>query len=497
MPGGLYALVAYGAQDIRLTGNPDINYFSNVYHTHVHLAKEPIMIMPENRYDSLDRTRVTEMRFTVKRWADFLHGLNLIVQLPELRVTEDDTYHLRWSPYPGLAMIEEIRITIGGAEIQTLDRDRIFALYNLDMPEEKQILFEEMVGHVNELVNPQEGIYKTVSDYTYPFATPGDTFSIPTREICVPLPFWFTQEVSSSLPIGFMTQNEVNVTVRLAPYEQLIQVRDTSNGTWTRPSSTFDITGYFTHTGRSWNLNPRIEGEFYYIDANVREHMMEQEMIYPVFRSRDYTVISEQTTVQGSTRIFDLINTSISNSLLSPSLQDLRTNHTLTSAIDNISFRIRQESNPIRRLILLPRRQDFLDNNQWDRLGNFEDPTNGRDASGYVRVYNDEIVQDFSIILNGNPLVEGLRPSYLSHYDAYKFHTGNNKRGVLCYSFGVFNERAQTKGTLNASRIREPVINIRTTPTTISPSVYSVKLLVESINWFKFNNGFGGLAYAV
>ena len=40
MTGGLMQLVAYGAQDVYLTGNPQITFFINVYKRHTNFAKE-------------------------------------------------------------------------------------------------------------------------------------------------------------------------------------------------------------------------------------------------------------------------------------------------------------------------------------------------------------------------------------------------------------------------------------------------------------------------
>ena len=40
MGGGLMQLVAYGAQDIYLTGNPQITFFKVVYRRHTNFAME-------------------------------------------------------------------------------------------------------------------------------------------------------------------------------------------------------------------------------------------------------------------------------------------------------------------------------------------------------------------------------------------------------------------------------------------------------------------------
>ena len=42
MGGGLMQLVAYGAQDIYLTGNPQITFFKVVYRRHTNFAMESV-----------------------------------------------------------------------------------------------------------------------------------------------------------------------------------------------------------------------------------------------------------------------------------------------------------------------------------------------------------------------------------------------------------------------------------------------------------------------
>ncbi|MFZ4599992.1 MAG: hypothetical protein ACOYNN_15240, partial [Terrimicrobiaceae bacterium] len=43
MPGGgLYVLVAYGAQNVLLSGNPDFTYFYKTYKKYTHFAEESV-----------------------------------------------------------------------------------------------------------------------------------------------------------------------------------------------------------------------------------------------------------------------------------------------------------------------------------------------------------------------------------------------------------------------------------------------------------------------
>jgi hypothetical protein len=251
-------------------------------------------------------------------------------------------------------------------------------------------------------------------------------------------------------------------------------------------------------------MNPRLECLYYFIPDDFRDSLANSEIHIPVFRLRDYTSFTERSNpaivsaTQGASR-FDinrLIEEAVTTGQASSTLQELRAQRIRYTASDQVTFRIRQESNPVRRFIILPRRRDFLDDNQWDRLGNFRSIDNGRDASGFVLLYDDPIIQDFTFRVNGNPIVEELRASYLKDYDTYKFCEGSNPAGVLSYSFGINNDPIHASGTINLGRIREPLVVMRTTPTNIAPSVYSIKLIVEVVNWFHYSHGVAGLIYA-
>ena len=55
-------------------------------------------------------------------------------------------------------MIHEIKIVVGGSEIEQLDADRIFVPSRIDLHDEKKTIWDEMVGHIPELVDPENGI---------------------------------------------------------------------------------------------------------------------------------------------------------------------------------------------------------------------------------------------------------------------------------------------------------------------------------------------------
>ena len=62
MAGGLMQLVAYGAQDVYLTGNPKVTFFQAVYKRHTNFAMENIQQTVNGSATSSGRVSVTVAR---------------------------------------------------------------------------------------------------------------------------------------------------------------------------------------------------------------------------------------------------------------------------------------------------------------------------------------------------------------------------------------------------------------------------------------------------
>ena len=95
MGGGLMQLVAYGAQDIYLTGNPQITFFKVVYRRHTNFAVESI----EQTFNG-SASAGNKFSCTISRNGDLLHRVYL-------EVDHDDTSS-------GFGMIDHVEVEIGG-----------------------------------------------------------------------------------------------------------------------------------------------------------------------------------------------------------------------------------------------------------------------------------------------------------------------------------------------------------------------------------------------
>ena len=97
-------LVAYGAQDIYLTGNPQITFFKVVYRRHTNFSMESI----EQTFNGTAGygNRVTA---TISRNGDLVHRM----YLQYVQSNNDSTACAN----PGTALIDEVELEIGGQRI--------------------------------------------------------------------------------------------------------------------------------------------------------------------------------------------------------------------------------------------------------------------------------------------------------------------------------------------------------------------------------------------
>jgi len=116
MTGGLLQLVAYGAQDIYLTGNPQITFFKVVYRRHTNFSLESI----ENVFSGTARfgNRVT---CQISRNGDLINRIYLVTTLPQLDPVADPTktgiVQAQWVKSVGLRLVNDVWIEIGGQQI--------------------------------------------------------------------------------------------------------------------------------------------------------------------------------------------------------------------------------------------------------------------------------------------------------------------------------------------------------------------------------------------
>ena len=128
-------LVAYGAQDVYLTANPQVTFFKQLYRRHSNFSMESI----EQTFNGVANfgKRVT---CTISRNGDLIHRTYLQVTLPQVNLTTSDPSgaQFRWLNWVGHNLIDYVEIEIGGQKIDKHYGDWLHIWNELTRPAGKQ-----------------------------------------------------------------------------------------------------------------------------------------------------------------------------------------------------------------------------------------------------------------------------------------------------------------------------------------------------------------------
>ena len=198
MGGGLMQLVAYGAQDVYLTGNPQITFFKVVYRRHTNFSVECIEVPFDSaRFGGRNTIQVL-------RNGDLATQVYVKVTLPTLNTRGQD-YQVAWTRRIGHVLMNNIEVTIGGSQI-----DKHYGLwldiwYELTHTDEQIRGYDNMIGDVPELT--------TLNSY------------IPQYTLYVPLQFWFNRNTGLALPLIALQYHEVRFNVEFSRLEDVLNTK--------------------------------------------------------------------------------------------------------------------------------------------------------------------------------------------------------------------------------------------------------------------------------
>ena len=193
MGGGLLQLVAYGAQDVYLTGNPQITFFKVVYRRHTNFSMESIL-------QTFNGNPVLGNRVTtqISRNGDLLHKLYLNIGFTLPQAADEKKTYLQ--PFFGYKMLKNIELEIGGQRIDKQYGEWMYIWNELTLPEGKKDGFYKMVG--GQKYNAPLEYNTALSD--------GSAHSV---SLNIPLEFWFCRNVGLALPLIALQYHEVKINL--------------------------------------------------------------------------------------------------------------------------------------------------------------------------------------------------------------------------------------------------------------------------------------------
>jgi len=454
MAGGLIQLMAYGSQNQYLMVNPQITFFRMVYRRHTNFSMESIkQYFSNNSLITMD----SEIKLTCKidRHGDLINNIYLAMSLPD--IYSDSVSSFKWIKNIGLNIINEINISIGGGIIDKQYGEWLVIWNELTLTMDKRINYDIMTGNIPELYDPQlanNGIYpeSNKNNNTQP--------SIQSRNLYIPLQFWFNRNPGLAIPLIALQYHNVEINITLRALKDLYVIKQI-NGEYLAPnlldsqqlidnfindSSTITSSGKVIYNGI--DINAYLEVNYIFLDTDERNkcaNLTHEYLIDQIY----------QTELKG-------INGSVGFDLL---LQ-----------------------NPVKELIWVIKRNDLQDRNDWNNYTNWSDENRPIDS------IDKTILLNARLSFNGIDRIEEKNSSYFNLIQPYQHHSCSPKNGIYVYSFSIEPEKFQPSGACNMSRINNIILYLQTI---FNPDIdFICTLYAVNYNVLRIMAGMGGIAFS-
>ena len=450
MAGGLMQLVAYGAQDVYLTGNPKVTFFQAVYKRHTNFAMEAIQ-------QTINGTAANSQRIsvTIARNGDLVGYMYaelspLLPGIASSNLTSSDTImDTNWIAERAFSAIE---LTIGG---QRIDKHyqvwwRLFS--ELFLSDENKIQYNKM---------------STLSNYN------ASGNSSQSQKVYLPLIFFFNRNPGLYLPLIALQYHEVRLDIDCA-------------------------TNYQTYFGTS---TPVIWANYVFLDTEERrrfaqkahEYLIEQvqhtggDPLNSATESAPQTVrlsfnhpvkeliwCYQNTAFSGTTNFKAMWNFSSDSSNCSVTCDP-----TLLGQ-SNVAVVPHTLGGPM--LLVTPLANQYA----WTEEGA---PNTSLEVGPLYQ---------WKLILNGQDRFKEQWGKYFNQVQPFYHHTGNPYPGIYSYSFALHPEEHQPTGTCNFSRIDNAQVAVwLKTASKLSNADYNLqKMFAVNYNILRIQSGMGGLAFS-
>jgi len=463
-------LVAYGAQDIYLTGNPQITFFKVIYRRHTNFSMESIEQTFNGQADW--NKKVT---CTISRNGDLIHRVYLRMQLPDVIVgTPQSTgtaRGFRWLNWLGHILIKSVEVEIGGQRIDKQYGEWLHIWNELTQTAGHSLGYANMVGNTPDLTD----ITWVAKDSDGTVRTNGiastDGAKVKGKYLYIPLQFWFCRNPGLALPLIALQYHEVKINLEL---------RDVKDCYWAGESTISDGDIPTTWTSnldvvKPGNLQqPSLFVDYIYLDTDERRRFAQVSHEY-LIEQIQYT--GDESTSQSANKF-------------------------------KMSF-----NHPVKELVWVVQPDAHLTDGatgkQWfnftdgDEFG--DSAVAGGSASGgaqYVQTTaffgkGENPVSTCKIQLNGHDRFSERDGRYFNLVQPYQHHENVPSKGINVYSFALQPEGHQPSGTCNMSRIDNATLNVNLTDESVrtpsGPRSCRVKIFAVNYNVLRVMSGMGGL----
>jgi hypothetical protein len=466
--GGLMQLVAYGAQDVYLTANPQVTFFKQLYRRHSNFAMESI----EQTFNGVANfgKRVT---CTIARNGDLITRVYLQATLPKVDSTGAD---FAWVPYVGQFLIKSVEIEIGGQRIDKHYGDWLHIWNELTLPAGKTRDYLSMVNGYGGVkvstavacddceVEPGFATADALACVNPTLAADGDDCffkagvvgledvageCIPETTLYIPLEFWFNRHTGLALPLIALQYHEVKINIEFNELKYLCNTTDVTSNP-------------YTSVAAAGLVAASLYVDYIYLDTEERRRFAQVAHEY-LIEQLQYT--GEETVTSTSNKI-------------------------------NMSF-----NHPVKELVWVVQNPSYVD---------CTSKTNAPWRYSNSNLGNPVAVA--KIQLNGHDRFSEREGKYFNTVQPYQHHTASPAVGINVYSFALKPEELQPSGSCNFSRIDNAVLNLTLTPSTFATTINgvdgnsvwaadkaasaAVRIYAVNYNVLRIMSGMGGLAYS-
>ena len=527
MGGGLMQLVAYGAQDVYLTGNPQITFFKTTYRRHTNFAMESIEQTFNGQADF--GRRVT---CTISRNGDLAYRTYLQVTLPEINqdLASTDVY-ARWLDFPGHQLIHQVEVEIGGQRIDRHYGDWMHIWTQLTMDKNQERGLHKMLGNTTQLTFVTDPNYADVDgpcDSDAPRQVCAPRNALPETTLYVPLQFWFCCNPGLALPLIALQYHEVKINLDLRPIDECLWAVSAMD--WGQ-SGSVKVSGAYNQSLVAASLYV----DYIYLDSDERRRMAQNAHEY-LIEQLQFT--GDESVGSSSNKIKLNFNHPVKELIwvVQPDAHvdycaSLEGGQTLfktfgaqpfnyTDAVDALPNSLSAFGGPVgvqgstafinNGLLADPAAADVTAATSWfsgaGGLGSGDVEVSAvSDAGTFVlaetsldmHCWGENPVVTAKLQLNGQDRFSEREGTYFDLVQPWQHHTRAPDTGINLYSFALLPEEHQPSGTCNMSRIDNATLQLVLSNATVeSTNTAKVRVYATNYNILRIMSGMGGMAYS-
>jgi hypothetical protein len=537
-------LVAYGAQDVYLTGNPQITYWKVTYRRHTNFAMESIE-QTFNGQSDFGR-RVT---CTISRNGDLAYRTYLQVTLPEINQTMgtggSGPVYARWLDFPGHQLIDDVEVEIGGQRIDKQYGDWMQLWTQLTMDNNQERGYHKMIGQTTQLTFLTDPSFAPVDgpcDSQAPHQVCAPRNALPETTLYIPLQFWFCNNPGLALPLIALQYHEVKINIDLRTVDECL---------WAVRSIDAAADDQKAMSAYSQSLvSASLYVDYIYLDTDERRRMAQNPHEY-LIEQLQFTGAESVGSSSNKIRLnfnhpckelvwvvqpdcnVDYCSSTTGGTPLYQALGAQPFNY--TDAIDALPNTIKAfgsekaltgdgAANSVinsRGLFESPGSVGISTTNNasaaqsnvnlgpdsvWGGTGGpNEFQSTVSDAGTFVlaetslnmHCWGENPVVTAKLQLNGQDRFSEREGTYFDQVQPWQHHTRSPDTGVNVYSFALQPEQHQPSGTCNFSRIDNATLQLVLSNATVSGvNTAKVRVYARNYNVLRIMSGMGGLAYS-